>query len=143
LPSSIRRTVPYRIALWHLGAGGALLFTFFSTQWLDYYFHLGVHHASGTFLFFGGPGLAALWLLALGARNAHRRVSVLAIAVTSGLLVLIQCAVLAFAVAYIRGFDKTRSTTGLELVLAGVFVLGSVLIVWFVRGKLSSSATRP
>ncbi|MBL8342559.1 MAG: hypothetical protein JNL30_13905 [Rubrivivax sp.] len=81
------------------------------------------------------PYLAALWLLAVGARFAQRRVSIVLVAVVASLLLLIQCAIFGAVILLSRYNFEAR--TQAQVLLGAVVVTGLAAAAWFVRSKRS------
>jgi hypothetical protein len=79
------------------------------------------------------PYVTGVWLLFLGARFANRRLSVIAIAIVSSLLFLLQCAVIGFAL--LLSSDNRDSVTLLAYLIAAVLVTGAGLVWWFASSK--------
>ncbi|MDH4191191.1 MAG: hypothetical protein OEW21_13425 [Betaproteobacteria bacterium] len=79
------------------------------------------------------PYITALWLLAVGARFAQRRMSVIAISVIASLLFLLQCGI--FAVGILLSPYHFEHRTQFQLLLAVVIITGVALVFWFVYAK--------
>lgn len=81
------------------------------------------------------PYLAALWLLVLGARYANGRTAVAVVSVASGVLLLVQCAILGMGILMSPYHVEHR--TQFQSMLAAVVVTGVPCLWWFRRAKRS------
>ena len=111
---------------------------FFCAVWVEHWFP-GVGRGVSDAIGLSVPFVVGCWLLLLGAKFAKRRASVIAVAVVSSVLVLIQCALLEFFILYSQGFDNTRSTIHFELLPLLVLATGVALVWWFTSVRLPNS----
>jgi len=111
--------------------GFAVVVLFF----LDWYPGGGGRHVAD-YLGLAVPFIVGIWLLVLGARFARRRAAVISIAVTSGILILLQCAMLALFIWWNEGFGNRRYTTSLQLLIVLGLAIGGASVWWFWRAKL-------
>jgi len=88
---------------------------------------------------FGLPTLLAIWILFQGGMFATRRSSVIACAVVSSVLLLLQIGLLAFFVLWNRGFGNTTMATQSLVLIIWVLVGGILLVGWFLRAKIRRS----
>lgn len=79
------------------------------------------------------PGILALWLLAVGARFARRRASVVTFAVVASLLFLLQAGI--FSVLILANKYHFEHRTEFQLMLGVVIVTGVAAVYAFVRAK--------
>ncbi|HZV54421.1 MAG TPA: hypothetical protein VFF82_05715 [Rhodocyclaceae bacterium] len=89
--------------------------------------------ATSEFIGLSIPYITALWLLAVGARFAQRRLSVIAITIIASLLLLLQCGI--FAVGILLSPDHFAHRTQFQLLLAAVIITGVALVFWFAYAK--------
>jgi hypothetical protein len=84
---------------------------------------------------FALPFVLAVWVLFQGAVFAKRRKWVLICATTSGILLLLQLALLTISVLWNRGFGNTSMVTQSLVFVIWVTVGGGLLLAWFLRAK--------
>jgi hypothetical protein len=88
---------------------------------------------------FGLPALLAVCVLIQASLYAYRRWAVLACAILSALLFLLQAALLVFFVWFNQGFGNTQASSMNQVFLIGALLLAVGLLTWFVRAKLCPS----
>jgi len=87
-------------------------------------------------LVYGGLGLLGFALLAVGARTARRRASVIAIALAGGAMILLQTVLLYFLSDISRGWGGD-SFGGIPVLFG---IAGVAAVSWFLRAKLPGAA---
>lgn len=88
---------------------------------------------------FGLPTVFAMWLVVLGAKFARRRWAIVACAVVSVVLLVLQIAVFAFFAWWQQGFGNTGSSTGWQVLIIFVAIGGALVVGWFLRTKLRAA----
>lgn len=117
-----------RIALWNVvfiaGVVAVMLF---------------VDRALSEFIGLSMPYIAALWLLVVGARFAHKRGVIITITIIASLLLLLQCAI--FGVGIGLSLYHIEHRTLFQLLLVAVLATGVAFVWWFLNAKLSQAKT--
>jgi len=98
---------------------------------------LSVDRAASELIGISMPCIVALWLLVLGARFASRRMSVIAIAITASLLLLLQCAI--YGIGIILSPYHFEHRTLYQLLLAATACTGVASVWWFMHAKRSEA----
>lgn len=101
---------------------------------------LSVDRAASELAGISMPYILALWLLALGARFASRRLSVIAIAVADSLLLLLQCAI--YGIGIVLSPYHFEHRTLYQLLLAAAIGTGVTFVWWFIHAKRSQASER-
>jgi hypothetical protein len=116
----------FKLVLWNMGfAAGFVVVVVFVNRSGSELIHLSL------------PYLAALWLLAVGACFAKRRISVIAVAVIASLLLLLQCAI--FSIGIVLSPYHLDHRTQFQVLLVAVIATGVVFVGWFIKAKQSKA----